>query len=125
MKRLHFGLLLAVCVIIFSTCSKIAPESSAAANGNDTCTPKFPDQNVTYDNYVKDIIADNCTNTCHVGDASAPGDFRTYSGVEEYTDQFYFRVIQDRADMPQGNAPLPKTTRDSLNIWIENCAPEN
>ena len=125
MKRLHFVLLLAVCVIIFSTCCIIAPESSEAAYGNDACTPKFPDHNVTYVNYVKDIIADNCTNTCHVGDASAPGDFRTYSGVEEYTDQFYFRVIQDRADMPQGNAPLPKTTRDSLNIWIENCAPEN
>jgi hypothetical protein len=26
--------------------------------------------------------------------------------------------------MPQGHAPLPKSTRDSLNIWISNCSPE-
>jgi hypothetical protein len=102
----------------------MAPESAAVA-ANDTCTPAFPDKKVTYNNYVKGIIAENCTNKCHVGDASAPGDFRTYSGVFRYADQFRFRVIQDRADMPQGNAPLPKSTRDSLNIWVQNCAPEN
>ena len=97
------------------------PQISGAGN----CNPLFSDKKVTYDNYVKKIIATYCTISCHTGDASSPGDFQTYKGLEPYLNQFYFRVIQDRADMPQGNAPLPKAIRDSLDIWIKNCSPEN
>lgn len=110
-------------IVLCRGCEKMAaPSSSDSTGGN--CTPVFPDSKVTYDNYVKTVIATYCTSSCHTGDASAPGDFRTLAGTRPYIDQFYFRVIQDRADMPQGNAPLPKAIRDSLNIWVKNCAPE-
>jgi hypothetical protein len=93
------------------------------ADDDNTCVPQFPDDHVTYDNYVKNILSTYCID-CHNGRGISPGDFRTYNGVRQYTDEFQFRVIQDRADMPQGNAPLPKSIRDSLAVWIGNCAPE-
>lgn len=108
---------------IYLGCTREAPESPSG-NNNDSCTPKFPDKNVTYHNYVQGILNTYCSiSGCHTRNGIAPGDFSTYQGVVPYKNLFYFRVIQDRADMPQGNAPLPKAIRDSLNIWIENCAP--
>ena len=112
------------CQLLWVCCTKMAKESpNAGASG--MCSAAFPEKQVTYNGYVKQIISSYCTNSCHNGDALAPGDFRTYQGILPYVQQFYFRVIQDRADMPQGDAPLPRSMRDSLNIWIENCAPEN
>jgi hypothetical protein len=112
------------CLVLFGHCTKMATESPNAVS-NGMCSAAFPEKQVSYNGYVKQIISSYCTNSCHNGDALAPGDFRTYQGLLPYVQQFYFRVIQDRADMPQGAAPLPRSIRDSLNIWIENCAPEN
>lgn len=89
-----------------------------------TCSPVFPGSNVTYSNYVSKIISTHCTTTCHNGSGVGPGNFTTYSGVLPYVSQFSYRVISDNADMPKGNAPLPKGVRDSINIWVQNCAPE-
>ena len=123
-KKIAVIVLVIFCLVGVVRCTKMAGESAnAGANGN--CTPAFPEKQVSYNGYVKQIISSYCTNSCHNGDALAPGDFRTYQGVLPYVSEFYFRVIQDRADMPQGDAPLPRSIRDSLNIWIENCAPEN
>lgn len=123
MKR-SFFILLALGAVYYS-CTKMAPEE-AGPEEPINCTPQFPDQNVTYHNYVKNIIARNCTVTCHKGgNTLGPGNFTTYAGVRAYTQSsFFFRVITDQADMPQGKAPLPKSTRDSLNIWLKNCSPE-
>ena len=91
------------------------------------CTPQFPDMNVTYNNYVKVILDKYCISCHHTGNSAGPGDFTNYNGVKAYTggNTFFARVIQDGADMPQGNAPLPKAIRDSLDVWIKNCAPLN
>lgn len=105
---------------LYMSCSRTAPESPDTS----VCIPQFPDRDVTYNGYVKNILNTYCTPNCHNGGGIAPGDFRTYQGVLPYTSQFYYRVIQDRADMPQGNAPLPASIRDSLNTWIGNCTPE-
>jgi hypothetical protein len=103
----------------------MAPEFAQGGSGQD-CTPQFPEMDVTYNNYVRNVIARHCTETCHKGgNTLGPGNFTTYEGVKPYAgDVFYYRVIQDQADMPQGKAPLPKSTRDSLNIWVKNCAPK-
>jgi len=123
-KKIAVIVLVIFCLALFDRCTKMATEShNAGANG--PCSPAFPEKQVSYNSYVKQIISTYCTNSCHNGDALAPGDFRTYQGLQPYVQEFYFRVIQDRADMPQGDAPLPRSIRDSLNIWIENCAPEN
>ncbi|AFD08548.1 hypothetical protein [Solitalea canadensis] len=106
-------------------CSKTAPEEPSG-NPPTGCTPQFPDKQVTYNGYVKNIITLNCTQSCHKGGNSlGTGNFTTYAGVKPYADQFPLRVISDNADMPQGGVRLPKAVRDSLNIWVKNCAPEN
>lgn len=104
-------------------CSKTAPESPNAKN-NGSCSPEFLGDTVTYDGYVRHVLITYCTPNCHNGGPFAPGDFRTYQGVRPYTGQFIYRVIGAQADMPLDMAPLPETIRDSLNIWIKNCAPE-
>lgn len=111
--------------LVIGGCTKMAPEFAINDPGQ-VCTPQFPEMNITYNNYVKNVIARHCTETCHKGGNSlGPGNFTTYEGVKPYVgDVFYFRVIQDRADMPQGKAPLPKEIRDSLNVWINNCSPQ-
>jgi hypothetical protein len=114
--KLNHRILIAGIIILISGCINMAPEF---------CIPQFPDMNITYDNYVKNIISQNCIN-CHYGGNSAPGlgNFSTYNDLKPYVDFFNVRVISDHADMPQGNAPLPKSTRDSLDVWIKNCSPE-
>lgn len=114
----------AVLLVVYYGCTKTAPEREEEAPP-EGCQPVFPQMNVTYENYVKHIIATNCTRGCHRGGNSmGPGNFTSYDGVLPYLDKFGPRVISDQADMPMGRAPLPKTTRDSLNAWIRNCSPE-
>lgn len=107
-------------------CIKMAPATDEY-QPSDNCIPAFPDQHITYDNYVRGILAQHCTVTCHRGgNTPGTGDFTSYEGISLHTgDIFYYRVIQDNADMPEGNAPLPKAVRDSLYTWVRNCAPEN
>jgi hypothetical protein len=101
----------------------MAPEDTVQGD----CTPQFPDMDVTYNNYVKGIMTQYCISCHHTGNSQGPGDFTTYNGLMAYAggSSFTARVIQDGADMPQGMAPLPKAIRDSLDVWIKNCAPEN
>jgi hypothetical protein len=122
MKR--YFKLLCVFLILYYGCAKMAPEH-VTDPPQENCNPMFPESNVTYINYVKNIISTHCTVTCHRGgNTLGPGDFTTFETLRPYTDSFFFRVISNQADMPQGNAPLPKSTRDSLQIWINNCSPE-
>ncbi|HRE50716.1 MAG TPA: hypothetical protein PK339_04820 [Flavitalea sp.] len=111
----------------FQGCIKTAPEISGDQEEGNNCTPQFPDKQVSYENYAKNIINRYCTESCHRGgNTPGTGNFTTYRGIKPYTGStFYYRVIQDNADMPQDNAPLPRNIRDSLNIWIKNCAPQN
>lgn len=113
-------------LVVYMGCTKMAPEFALDDSGQNDCIPQFPEMDVTYNNYVRNVIARHCTETCHKGgNTLGPGNFTTYEGVKQYVgDVFYYRVIQDRADMPQGKAPLPKSTRDSLNVWVKNCAPK-
>lgn len=121
-----FLFLITVLIFIFTGCENMAPETADNDPGPDDCTPLFPDMDVTYANYVKGIVDQYCIQCHSGGNAPAPGNFTTYAGLKPYAnDIFYIRVIQDNADMPMGMAPLPKAIRDSLNVWIRNCAPEN
>lgn len=123
-QTLGISLLIAVIILIYG-CTRMAPETITENQGVAGCTPQFPGMKVTYTNYVKKVITQYCINCHQGGNSPGPGNFTTYNGVRLYTDFFAVRVIQDRADMPQGSSPLPKSTRDSLNIWINNCSPEN
>ncbi len=118
-------LVVAVLAVFLWACTNMAPESIEENPSNTGCTPQFPGMDVTYDNYVKKIVTKYCIECHYGGNSPGPGSFTTYGGLKNYTGaSFYTMVISDQADMPQGNAPLPKSMRDSLNIWIQNCAPE-
>lgn len=122
--KIDYILFLTALTLLLGACENTAPEIAEEHPEPQDCTPQFPGMNVTYDNYVKKILSTNCI-SCHAGGNSPGlGNFTSYDGVKEHLSHFQVRVIQDRADMPQGMAPLPKSTRDSLNIWISNCAPE-
>ena len=122
--KINSKILIAVIILLYG-CTKMAPETIIENQGVPGCTPQFPDMKVTYNNYVKKVITRYCISCHQGGNSPGSGNFTTYNGVRLYADFFALRVIQDRADMPQGNAPLPKSVRDSLNIWIRNCSPEN
>lgn len=109
---------------IFSGCSDSATEVVDEEEMPD-CVPMYPEMDVTYENYVKGILNQYCIECHFTGNSPGPGDFTNYEGVLQYTDLFYTMVIQNQATMPQGNAPLPKSTRDSLDVWIQNCTPRN
>lgn len=110
-------------IIVYWGCTKTAMKPDDHYHEHEECTPKFPDKQVTYNGYVKNVISTYCLN-CHSGGGPGPGDFRTYSGLVEHTHAWKIRVLPDNADMPQGNAPLPPSVRDSLSYWIDNCTPE-
>jgi len=121
--------LLVIGIVLFlAGCSDSASEiGSEVDDDNPTteCTPEFPDMDVSYTNYVAGVLNKYCIECHHTGNSQGPGDFTTYSGVLPYAEKFLVRVIPDNADMPQGNAPLPKAIRDSLNVWVRNCAPQD
>lgn len=121
--RKQFKLLIAL-LLMMAGCDNMAPETVEETPGIGNCSPQYPGMDITWDNYVNKVILRNCI-TCHQGGSSpGNGNFTTYEGVKAHLGQFNYRVIGDRADMPQGKSPLLKTTRDSLNIWISNCAPQ-
>ena len=125
MKRTKL-LLIGIVLFLFG-CSDSASEIDSELDGgpNTECIPEFPGMDVTYANYVAGVLNKYCIECHHTGNSQGPGDFTTYSGVLPYAEKFLARVIPDNADMPQGSAPLPKAVRDSLNVWVKNCAPQN
>jgi hypothetical protein len=127
MKKTTFLLLIAGITVLYgckNESSEMLPDEEPE---QEDCMPQFPEMDVTYNNFVKGVMTQYCISCHHTGNSTGPGDFTTYSGIVAYAtgNSFYARVIQDGADMPQGTAPLPKAIRDSLDVWIQNCAPLN
>ncbi|MGQ7869784.1 hypothetical protein [Sunxiuqinia sp. sy24] len=112
-------------VALFGSCENTAPEIVPEDPDPMDCVPQYPEMDITYTNYVKEIMTQYCVECHHQGNSQGPGDFSTYNGVSQYLGSFNARVLSSNADMPQGNAPLPQSIRDSLTVWIANCAPVN
>lgn len=129
MKKTSYLLIVIGIILLYGCGNNEADEMlpDEDPNQEEDCVPQFPDMNVTYNNYVKGIVTQYCISCHHAGNSTGPGDFTTYNGLLTYAERnsFYARVIQDGADMPQNAAPLPKAVRDSLDVWIQNCAPLN
>ncbi|MGQ8337761.1 hypothetical protein ACUNWD_14525 [Sunxiuqinia sp. A32] len=124
MKRIVFSLLIGIS-IMYVGCENTATEVDIEDPNTNECTPQFPEMDVTYDNFVKGVMDQYCISCHFTGNSPGPGDFTNYNGVKAASGFFAARVISDNADMPQGNAPLSQSIRDSLNIWIGNCSPRN
>ena len=90
-------------------------------------------EEVTYTNYVKNIIENNHCLECHVpgfntdGTPAANRDYRTYSGVKQVVDEGHFKahVIDGIAPiMPLGYPELSQEIKDKLTLWINQGAKE-
>lgn len=118
------GLILGV-IILFAACTKdrevikqVPPPPVTAQC--DTAT-------INYSNYVKGIIDANCaTAGCHNA-GSGIGDFTTYAGLKPKVDNgaFKARAIDGTPSFMPPSNPLPQSTRDSLNDWLNQGACEN
>lgn len=78
---------------------------------------------ITWTNYVDTLVQTKCatSSACH-GSGSANGDYTSYSGfMTKIPEPFKTRVF-DLKDMPP-SGPLPQSTRDSLQMWLDqgNC----
>ena len=97
------------------------------------------DDEVSYDNGIKDIIDETCAYSgCHNGGGSAPGDYRTFDGLQRFINDgsFVERVIDVRDNPTRGMPPdriiYPETLQDDLTesqlelvtCWIQNNFPE-
>lgn len=93
----------------------------------------------SYSTNVKDIIDDTCAYSgCHNGEGSAPGDYRTYQGLQRFISDgsFVERVIDIKDNPTRGMPPnrevYPESLQDDLTdeqlaiitCWVQNNFPE-
>ncbi len=99
----------------------------------DLPVPDEREEDITYTNYVKNIIENNHCLECHVpgfntdGTPAANRDYRTYPGVKQVVDEGHFKahVIDGIAPtMPLGYPELPQDIKDKLTLWINQGAKE-
>ena len=122
-------LLLSIFYLILVSCASDVLESN-----NTGC-----DGEVSYDNGIKEIIDETCAYSgCHNGAGSAPGDYRTFEGLQRFINDgsFVERVIDVRENPTRGMPPdriiYPETLQDDLTetqlelvtCWIQNNFPE-
>ena len=91
--------------------------------------PVIPEQcdtsTVTYDNYIKNVIDTKCaTSGCHNG--SQFPDLSTYAGVKANADngRIKARAIDNNPSAMPPGTPLPQSTKDSIQDWIDQGACE-
>lgn len=120
MKRVLFiGLTLSACV--YNKQEKLpVPKTQNPVNDTTVLTT------ITYTNFVKKVMDDNCV-VCHAATGLGVNPFfTTYNEVKAQglNGRIKARVIDEiPTRMPIG-ASLPKSTKDSIQIWINNGFPE-
>jgi hypothetical protein len=116
MKLLFLGLL---SLVLFSCVYNVKKESLPAP---------IITQEITYTNYVKNVISESGCLNCHSGAFPAANrDYTTYTGLMQSVNDGNFkkRVIDGvQPTMPLGSPELNQTTKDSLTTWINQGAKE-
>ncbi len=86
--------------------------------------------NVTYTSDIKPILISNCAvPTCHVPAGTGPGDYNDYATVKAAVDMGVFKqrviVTKDMPPPPPPVFPLPDSTLQKINCWLDDGAPNN
>ncbi|MGB0888502.1 MAG: c-type cytochrome [Vicingaceae bacterium] len=118
MKNLVLKIIIVSSVIFVSSCSynKDLPEPEVITE-NEENVP------VTYTDDVQAIMTNNCTG-CHGGSGGV--NLNTYAQVKAQADagRLLARAINGAGGpMPQGGL-MPQATRDVLQAWLDQGAPE-
>lgn len=118
------------CVLIFfvalitSNCTRdqeiiesINNADTTDTSGNNSAT-KCDSATITWTNYVKQIVSTNCAvSGCHVSGTGLPV-YETYSGfIQKVPEPFRTKALVNLEMPPSG--PLPQSTRDSLQMWLD------
>lgn len=121
-----YGFLLVILLsigVIITSCGDDDPEPG-------TCNTT----DLTYDNFAKDFLINNCSTTdgCHVAGNAADltiGSFETYSEAKIIADRGDIKdainhTNPDVSDMPRGAEKLSDCDIDRLSAWVDAGAPE-
>jgi hypothetical protein len=129
MKKTRLAFLTTLIILLcFLGCTKEIgyPESKKQ---NPTSTITCDSSNVTYTNFVANVMSTNCTlSGCH-NSGSSNGDLTSYALLKLKIDDgsFYNRVLVQK-DMPpgysSGSISLDDCSLGKLKKWINNGAPQ-
>ena len=124
LKNLSFLLIICASVLVALSCEKeeVPPIDPSVC---DT-------ENLTYDNFVKNLVNGNCaTSGCHDANSAAnavPYSFNTYEGVKSAVDDERILGAINRAmgfnPMPKGEEKLSDCNISKMEAWIADGAPE-
>jgi len=107
-------------LFLFLVISSLLSFQACKDKEDDMPAGECPDEALTYEGRVKEIINLNCAiSGCH-GDNTSPGLFTDYNGLEFYitSGQFATRVLEQRSMPPAPNRLSTKDYND-LKCWAE------
>lgn len=115
-----FILALSTALIVVSCTSTEEPGGECTTTG------------ITYDNYAKEFMKNNCVNSgCHdvaTDAADGIGHYETYEATKTVVDLGRMKGAINHMDgfskMPKGGAKLDQCDIDKLSAWIDAGAPE-
>lgn len=76
---------------------------------------------ITYTNYTKQVIDDNCVN-CHSSSGGQTPFLSTYSQVNTQKSRIVARAINNIPSTMPTSGPLPQTVKDTLQMWVDQGA---
>ena len=134
---MHFPFRVRAKLFLFLIITVIVAFSGCSYDKWDLPQPSLGDcdtsASVTYTNYVKDVLATNCTvSGCHDNGAPAGFDYTTYAGIKAKADNGTFKtrvIIVGTRDMPPDTVTtspnhLDDCTLAKLKKWLDSGAPE-
>lgn len=101
-----------------------------SCSSDETEDPMMGDDS-TYSGFIQPLMNSSCaTANCHVGGSPANNlDLSAYGAVKLIADDG--RLIGSTfwqsgfSQMPRGQAQLPQTTLDRIQLWVDDGAPNN
>lgn len=117
------GMAVAVTVLMsIVSCSKRGDLTPAAVS---FVKDGVTDTSVTYNNYIHDVLKNNCS-TCHGTDGSAAHywlNTNTYDNAVEYGNRIVETIVENSMP-PAPRKPFSDTDKNLLKAWLKNGSPE-
>lgn len=120
-----------VLILLFGSLTFSCSKNSTEEEKENLPTPTIidtgiADTTVTYTNYTKKIIDDNCISCHSASGLNVSPHLITYSEVKTITDagRLKARVIDELPTKMPPSGSLPQSTKDTLQLWINQGATE-
>ncbi len=116
----RYFIAMTICFVL-AACSK----KGDVVNSQNAIPPGVTESNVTYTNYVHDIIKKNCS-TCHGSDGSAPQywyNTNTYENIAEHGTRIMETILENSMPPPP-RKPFSEADKNLIRAWIKRGSPE-